>query len=87
MARAADAVQGRGTIVVCTTTKNVDERELSEALRAASAGARVVVVVALASTWEGTPPVADEAVIRAAGVAGGVRVVTKDEELARCLAS
>jgi len=71
---------------VCTTTEGVDLRELGEAVSSVSrGGARVVVVVAPASEWREGP--SDDATVSDLGSAATLKVLRRQEELARCLAS
>lgn len=75
----------RGTLVICAATAGGSGAGLADAVhRAQAAGARVLVVAALSSSWAGeTVREVDPATIT--GGRAGIRVLRKDESLRSCL--
>jgi uncharacterized protein (DUF58 family) len=87
---AAAAVRGRrrGTVVICSTTSGRALDDLTEASMAVqSGGARAIVVAARSSTWGRHPSAADEerALSELGGGRGRLAILSKGEDLRRCL--
>jgi uncharacterized protein (DUF58 family) len=91
MPLAAAALQGRrkrGTVVICSTTSGRALGDLAEASMAVQVGgARAIVVAAKSSTWARHANAADEerALDELQGSRGRLAVVSKGEDLRRCL--
>lgn len=91
VSQALARVGRRGTVVVLAPTMGEAARDVGDAVRAIqSAGSRAIVVTARSSTWldeRSTGGFDEEAALRAmASGRAGLRVISRGEDLAECLA-